>query len=90
MPPRSASTAPPTAAGPISSGARYLRRAARASLAVASPAVRRGRADVVAQLLDLAAQGVEALAGMGDVALVEAEREALAADRAWATERTGR
>lgn len=65
------------------------RRAARASLAVASPAVRRGRADVVAQLLDLAAQGVEALAGMGDVALVEAEREALAADRAWATERTG-
>lgn len=81
---------PPPLAGTTSSGARYLRGAARARLAVASPAVRRGQADVVAQLLDLDAEGVEALAGLGDAALVEAEREALAADRAWATERTGR
>ena len=69
---------------------RHLRRAARARLAFASLAVRRGQADAVDHLLDLAAEGVEALAGLGDAALVEQEREALAADRAWAAERTGR
>lgn len=43
----------------------------------------------LAALRDQQGVRVAALAGMGDVAIVEAEREALAADRAWATERTG-
>ena len=69
---------------------RYLRRAARSRLAFASAAVRRGQADVVDQLLELAEESVKALGRLGDASLVAAEREALEADRAWVAERTGR
>lgn len=69
---------------------RYLRRAARSRLAFESAAVRRGQADAVDQLLELAEESVKALGRLGDASLVAAEREALEADRAWVAERTGR